>query len=119
MCYRDDFYKASNIIGYTGDYSNPDHVTVYFQSGEEFGRITQYYPENEANVGRSVVRSCKDYKIYNEHNDQNDYHAIEFYDKKVRHTSRNPFVALDGKEHLRLELAQAISRHKYLKFKYE
>lgn len=100
MAYRDDFYIAANIIGYTGDVNN--NPTVYFRNGNDFGRITQAH-NNPNNVGRNVVRTYADYQIAN--TGQGGV-AQEFYNGAVQHTSRNPFVPVsDG---VRATLAQAI-----------
>ncbi len=50
--YRFDFYKAENIIGYTG--SLHDNPTVYFETATEYGHITQYHRQAD-NIGREVV----------------------------------------------------------------
>lgn len=115
MGYRDDLYQARNIIGYTGDHMYRDRVTVYFQSGGEFGRITQYYPDDQDNVGRNKVRCHHDYRIYNS---QTDGCAVEFYNGAIQHESRSPFVAVAGNELLRFELAKSILAHPNLKPKY-
>ncbi len=64
MGYRDDFYTADNIIGYTGDINN--NPTVYFRSEKDgevtFGRITQEH-KDDFNVGREEVRKAKDYDL--------------------------------------------------------
>jgi len=63
MGYRDDFYTAANMIGYSGDlHSFP---TVYFQSGQEFGHITQKHDTSQ-NVGRGTVCAAENYSIGNE-----------------------------------------------------
>ncbi len=115
MGYRDDLYQAKNIIGYTGDHMFRDRVTVYFISGADFGRITQYYPDDETNVGRNKVRTAHDYKIYNS---KTDGCAVEFYDGSVQHESRSPFVPVGGNDILKYELAKSILAHTELKSKY-
>lgn len=115
MGYRDDLYQPRNIIGYTGDSMYRDRVTVYFLSGAEFGRITQYYPDDATNVGRSEVRSHYDYKIYNR---ETDGCAVEFYNGKIQHESRSPFVPVGDNALLRFELAKSIALHKEIKPKY-
>lgn len=93
MGYRDDFYIAANIIGYTGrPYPNP---TVYFRrqladGRYEFGHITQAHPVKE-NVGREEVRTEIDYTIGNEVID-NKTICVERVDGYIRHKSRNAFV---------------------------
>lgn len=56
MPYRPDFYIVGNIVGCTGDIKWPDMATVYFESNTEFGHITQYYPKDRRNEGRTKVR---------------------------------------------------------------
>ena len=53
MGYRDDFYDAYNIIGYTG--SLHEKPTVYFKYGKEFGHIMQSHTA-QYNVGREEVQ---------------------------------------------------------------
>ena len=63
MGYRDDFYTADNLIGYSGDlYKTP---TVYFESDSEYGHITQAHPYPQ-NVGREPVESNEGYFLGNE-----------------------------------------------------
>jgi hypothetical protein len=101
MGYSDDFYVSGNIIGYTGDVNtNP---TVYFRTGNTFGRITQDHP-NRNNIGRNVVRTKGDYSIGN--TGPNGV-CQEFYDGAVQHTSRNPFNAVSDDN--RATLANAIT----------
>jgi hypothetical protein len=115
MGYKDDFYQKSNIIGYTGNKMESEKLTVYFQDGNKFGRITQYYPDDDANVGRSEVREYADYRIYNK-----DEFAVEYYDGQVQHESRNKFVPVPQSEYVTINtLSQAISRCKDLKPKYQ
>ena len=52
MGYRDDFFIASNIVGYTGDLQ--DNPTVYFETDEEQAHITQAHKKAD-NVGRGAV----------------------------------------------------------------
>ena len=81
--YEDDFYVKANITGYTGNLNiNP---TVYFKSGNKFGRITQDHP-NKDNIGRNVVRTVLDYTIRNRNG-----HAEEYYNGAVRHRSRGEY----------------------------
>ncbi|MEM7212430.1 MAG: hypothetical protein AAF479_11145 [Pseudomonadota bacterium] len=105
MGYRDDFFKADHIIGYTGKIDKLP--TVYFrrevENGFEFGRITQHYPDDKTNVGRGVVRIARDYKIYNFQVKESFLllfsktvtHSFEYYEKNVRHESRSAFVGAD------------------------
>lgn len=115
MGYRDDFYVSSNIIGYTGNVD--DCPTVYFKSGNEFGRITQRHP-NAKNVGRNLVREAVDYYI-----DNTPFgNAREWYNNKGRvkyhHRSRNRFYWVYGDGVCRRELAKAIDRCRDIKPKY-
>jgi hypothetical protein len=115
MGYRDDFYISENIIGYTG--SLGDRPTVYFQHGNEFGRITQHHP-NPGNVGRNVVRKQDDYDIANYIN-RGAIRAEEKWDGKTRHKSRNPFFGKKVTNFERSRLAIAIVRFPNLKPKHD
>lgn len=81
MAYRDDFYCAENILGYTGDLTKETTITVYFADAGganpklqtvdgqqkvvvQFGHITQVH-DNAANVGREAVREAYSYSIAN------------------------------------------------------
>ncbi|MFA6788950.1 MAG: hypothetical protein WC149_03775 [Arcobacteraceae bacterium] len=116
MGYRDDFYKSENIIGYTGNVANLNIVTVYFKSGNSFGRITQEH-SNVDNIGRNKVREYADYAIYNHSSNGNN--AVEFYDGKVQHNSRNPFIPVGNDQILRAGLAQSIVDFQAIKPKYQ
>lgn len=110
MAYQDAFYVEGNIIGYTGTLGQDE--TVYFRNGNTFGRITQDHP-NADNIGRNEVRTYADYVI---DNSGPGGVAQEFYNGRVRHKSRNAFVAVnDGN---RNTLAQAIARFPNVKPKY-
>jgi hypothetical protein len=86
MGYEDAFYKPENIVGYTGSLGvNP---TVYFESADKVGRITQEHP-NSNNVGRNIVRNKACYTAVNALDDSGYFHAQE-QSGKVAHTSRNP-----------------------------
>lgn len=63
MGYRDDFYVAENLIGYSGQLHKMP--TVYFKNGNSFGHITQYH-EIPQNTGREPVDSDPNYQIGNE-----------------------------------------------------
>ncbi len=105
MGYRDDFYISGNIIGYTGAIGSDP--TVYFLRGKEFGRITQDHP-NRDNIGRNIVRTHGDYSITN---DVTTGHAVEFYNTKIRHRSRNPFMPIEKVKFMdQVELVKAIAR---------
>jgi hypothetical protein len=92
MGYRDDFYIADNVIGYTGVITN--NPTVYFESDSEYGRITQDHP-NKDNIGRNTVRSNEGHTFGNE-NYLGKYRAVERVGGKVTHPSRNVFVTTEG-----------------------
>lgn len=109
--YRDDFYRAENIIGYTGDLGN--NPTIYFTDGYYFGRITQDHGHAD-NIGRNIVRFASDYKI---ENDASTGSAYEYYDGACRHKSRNKFIPASY-ENL-YELEQAINKFKGIKSKYK
>ena len=81
MGYRDDFYCADNILGYTGDIKKDTTITVYFADAGglnpklqtvngkqkvvvQFGHITQVH-DIAANVGREAVREAYSYSISN------------------------------------------------------
>jgi hypothetical protein len=111
MPYETDFYVKSNIIGYTGDLnSNP---TVYFRSGNRFGRITQAH-DHQDNIGRNKVREYADYALTNNTSGK----AEEYYNGKVRHKSRSAFVPLNGNQNTLNTLAQAITAFPNAKSKY-
>lgn len=113
MPYEPLFFTKENIIGYTGDIDQSP--TVYFRKGNRFGRITQHH-RNPDNVGRNLVREFDDYTIYNSADDNK---AVEYYDGRTRHHSRNPFVSVNGNQEIVLtELASAIERFPNLKPKY-
>ncbi|MFL5296947.1 MAG: hypothetical protein ACJ798_11255 [Phenylobacterium sp.] len=93
MGYRDDFYVADNVIGYTGDIKiNP---TVYFESLSEYGRITQDHP-NRDNIGRNKVRSNEGHAMANEADQKGRVQCVERVGGKVTHTSRNKFIPIAG-----------------------
>jgi hypothetical protein len=115
--YRGDFYIPQNIIGYTGTLiANP---TVYFYQGstQEFGRITQVYPNDPGNVGRSKVRAAADYRIYN-NNTAKPPHAEEYYNGGVQHPSRGLFREVRPTDWQHAYLVSAIDKFKNLKSKY-
>ena len=96
MGYRDDFYIAENIVGYSGSlHINP---TVYFISNDggsrTFGRITQDHG-NKLNVGRNATRSHDDYVVENR-TVRGAEKCIEFYGGKIRHESRSLFTPFNG-----------------------
>lgn len=113
MPYESLFYTKENIIGYTGNISL--FPTVYFRKGNRFGRITQQH-SNPDNIGRNVVRIYEDYSLYNT---ADSGKGVEFYNGKVRHRSRNPFVSAIGLTDVELNtLASSIERFPHLKTKY-
>ena len=110
MGYRDDFYVAENIIGYTGDVgSNP---SVYFRSGSEWGRITQDH-DKKTNIGRAFVRDTMPYTIVNEtrviKGEQKEV-SVEYVNGEEHHVSRNKFFPVSDEN--RDALAFAIKNEK-------
>jgi hypothetical protein len=86
MGYRDDFYKAENMIGYTGTLH--EFPTVYFLTKKEYGHITQKHPHSQ-NVGRHGVGDATNgYKIGNQQFPTGEKRMVEKRGKKVMHTSR-------------------------------
>ncbi len=107
MDYEKDFYILENIIGYTGDRQNKP--TVYFLkkfgvNSNKFGRITQYYPDNLDNEGRSIVRDYYDYMIANTIEGE----GYEYYGGQVRHNSRHKYISVVNDERLQAVLATSI-----------
>ncbi len=89
MGYRDDFYIAANITGYTGAlYQKP---SVYFQSATEEGRITQEHDDPD-NVGRNKVRSSVGYTHTNVNIPGKGMRSVETRASGANHTSRNVFI---------------------------
>ena len=90
MGYRDDFYNAENIIGYTGDID--DGPTVYFLRDlgayKLYGRITQKH-DHPKNIGREEVRQADTYE-----NKRDSGVMGEWVDGICVHPSRNPFVPI-------------------------
>jgi len=122
MGYRDDFYVAPNMYGYTGDID--DNPTVYFKTATEHGRITQDHPRKD-NIGRDVVKGNEGYSIGNVTDDNGVLRSVEYdeyveYDRATfdrMHRSRGPLVLIgpttsDGDRAL---LSQSIWRHTELK----
>jgi hypothetical protein len=91
MPYRPDFYIVDNIVGCTGDIKWPDMATVYFESATEFGHITQQYPKDRRNEGRTKVRQ----KSLTSEQDQYRYERaneeIEFEERDGTITSEYAF----------------------------
>jgi hypothetical protein len=85
MGYRDDFYVVDNVIGYSGNLL--DFPTVYFQSGSEYGHITQKHDTSQ-NVGRGRVKSSKGYTIENRKDGSGTLRLFESVNGKVFHASR-------------------------------
>jgi hypothetical protein len=142
MGYRDDFYTAKNIIGYTGNLN--DNPTVYFANADaldptldqvdgmdkivwEYGHITQAHPRAD-NVGRERVFASYSYNIFNVQTQSGDHRAKESVYGRLGglrpdnegystfHTSRNTFERVTkGNHHI---LAQAIVRHQNIKRMY-
>lgn len=107
MGYRDDFYIAENIIGYTGTATL--HPTVYFKYQYLFGHITQNH-RNPQNIGRTVVYWATDYCAMNYSKEITDPAILEkltprttengrmfeFYHGEVRHKSRDQFIPVQN-----------------------
>jgi hypothetical protein len=91
MGYRDDFYVTDNVIGYSGNLL--DFPTVYFQSGTEYGHITQKHDTSQ-NVGRGKVRSAKGYTIENRKDSNGEMRLFESVNGKVFHASRGTLTSL-------------------------
>jgi hypothetical protein len=129
MGYRDDFYVAYNIFGYTGEIQ--DYPTVYFftddQHGNEHGRITQDH-DNINNIGRDVVKTNIGYSIYdeyfvNEETGEGEWRTVEYEEFagnrafRKRHKSRGllEFVNATTTVADRALLSQSIWRYTELK----
>lgn len=93
MGYRDDFYIVANIVGYTGDVAV--YPTVYFQIGDEYGRITQRH-DAPTNLGRNKVYKDATYTFENRTQPDGSVCMVEMSKGKVRHTSRNSFIPRTG-----------------------
>src|ERR1700754_1766318 len=101
MPYRGDFYRAENLIGYTGKLD--DFPTVYFHklSTGEFGHITQKH-DIQTNVGREVVMiSDGGYRYVNEDVTDKSGKVIgralhEYSGNRLIHPSRNEFFPKDS-----------------------
>ncbi len=104
MGYRDDFYIAANITGYSGAITADP--TVYFQLNANgtryFGRITQSH-DNKLNIGRNKVRAKTDYVIQNQ-NVNGKMRCTEFYDGAIQHFSRNTFTPVAGLSAVQLSI---------------
>jgi hypothetical protein len=92
MGYRDDFYVADNLIGYTGQIHRMP--SVYFQRGSEFGHITQIH-DSPLNNGREPVDDNPDYTMGNEWVD-GEWCLVERIGGEEIHTSRNRFIPVAG-----------------------
>ena len=91
MGYRDDFYTAANMIGYSGKLS--DFPTIYFQNGDEFGHITQKHGESQ-NVGRQAVAKEPGYVIENAPY-QGATRLIERVGGQIFHVSRSTLKKIE------------------------
>ena len=125
--YGEELYQPENIIGYTGDLSKPETVTVYFKKGNLYGRITQVHDDPE-NIGREAILKSDYYWRFN--SVKLDfcccipYHKIhknhEFIGDDLIHISRTPFIKLNPRDkRTRAILAQSITRHKRLKLDFK
>ncbi len=107
MGYRDDFYTVANIVGYTGNIAQSP--TVYFQSGNEYGRITQKH-DIITNIGRNTVHDDATYQFQNLPQANGALCMVEMSQGQVVHTSRNQFIPVAGLGPINLALlAQAIT----------
>ena len=84
MAYRDDFYHADNIIGYSGTLH--EFPTIYFLTAKEYGHITQEHGYGQ-NVGRQEVRNAAGYTIGNE-SVKGKLKLLEKMNGRVFHESR-------------------------------
>ena len=91
MGYRDDFYHAKNMIGYSGDIQS--FPTVYFQKGDEHGHITQEHGRSQ-NVGRGTVRRRANYSIGNEEVN-GELKLVEKIGDRSFHTSRSILTRIE------------------------
>jgi hypothetical protein len=91
MGYRDDFYMVQNIIGYSGNLN--DFPTVYFQTKDEYGHITQKHPDPQ-NVGRMEVYKSTGYSIGNEMVGST-LKLVEKVNGKIIHESRSTLTKVD------------------------
>jgi hypothetical protein len=92
MGYRDDFYCAQNVIGYSGKLDS--FPTVYFQTGKEAGHITQKH-DTVQNVGRQVVFSSEGYVIENQ-KINGETRLVELFNGKRFHISRGVLTSIGG-----------------------
>lgn len=92
MGYRDDFYTAENVIGYSGKLH--DFPTVYFQTAAEAGHITQKHGTSQ-NVGRQAVFASDGYKIENR-TVNGELRLVESRGGRVCHVSRSVLTAIGG-----------------------
>jgi hypothetical protein len=115
MGYEDEFYRAENIIGYTGDINNKP--TVYFQTTSQYGRITQAHPKVD-NIGRNKVRSiaADNYTWKNVDVPGKGKRMVEYRNGQKFHTSRNFFIEVT--DETRDLLAAAITTYENAKSKY-
>jgi hypothetical protein len=89
--YKDDFYVAANIIGYSGNINW--YPTVYFQTPALFGHITQSHGYSQ-NVGRQAVESAVGYTIGNQ-NVGGQMKLVESMNGHVFHESRSTLTAVN------------------------
>lgn len=108
MGYRDDFYAVGNIIGYSG--SLHSFPTVYFQTANEYGHITQKHDTSQ-NVGRMEVSQANGYSIGNE-TIQGQLRLVERVGGKAIHVSRSTLTRVPASDAATLAiLAQAIWKY--------
>ena len=95
MGYRDDFYIVDNIIGYTGNLGSDIPVTVYFETSEECGHITQDH-DNDTNIGREPVRPVEGYGAVNTDEGTDKVRLQEYKGTKIIHFSRHEMKSIEG-----------------------
>ncbi len=91
MGYRDDFYVAANIVGYSGRLES--FPSVYFLTTQEYGHITQEHDYSQ-NVGRSKVHSARGYTIGNEMVGS-VLKLVEKMNGRIFHESRTTLTTVD------------------------
>jgi hypothetical protein len=92
MGYRDDFYVAANVIGYSGNLN--DFPSVYFRSASEYGHITEKHPTSQ-NVGRGIVHPNAGYTIQNVMIN-GVLKLVEAVNGRVFHESRSTLTSVNG-----------------------
>ncbi|MDX9786062.1 MAG: hypothetical protein RBT11_04785 [Desulfobacterales bacterium] len=120
MPYEDDFYKLTNVVGYTGDLIKREG-SLYFEDSAQnkYGRIT-FGHSDANNNGRGTVQTKQNYKRKNMFIDMKRFEytldpidnitakfregkfktkvQIEYEDGQATHVSRGQFIKLSAKE---------------------